>query len=106
MLERVRIRPLPDIFYRDHAGFEELRKKHKTSTGPCCPVLHKVAVMFIKITGSAHFINNQLCGSGCKLASMAIENQVFPFTQAPFHNSITPACQRFVLVGLIIGAVL
>jgi len=60
----------------------------------------------MKITGSAHFINNQLCGSGFKLTSMVIDYQVFPFTQEPFHNCITPACQRFVLVRLIIGAIL
>lgn len=99
------MRPLPDIFYRDHTGTKKLRKKNKPSAGPCFPVLHKVAVLFIKITVPAQGLNDQAYRGRLEPARVTLKKQVLSVLQEPFHNNITPARKRFVLTGFIISTV-
>ncbi len=44
---------LSDIFNLDHAGPEKPLQKNKSTTGRCCPVQHKITVLFMKIAGNA-----------------------------------------------------
>ena len=40
---------------------EEPGKEYKSSAGPCCPVQHKIAVLFMKIAGNAQGFHYSVC---------------------------------------------